>query len=97
MRFRGREGRGFGIRRAWVEWLRLANTSAVRNRYFVLVLKEESELSAPHLGIGILLSPSWYLTILLDNHVLSDAHVTLFKLYNTCDAGDIYGEVGHQC
>ena len=29
-----------------MEGLRLANTSAVRNRYFVLVLKEESELSA---------------------------------------------------
>ena len=48
-----------------MEGLRLANTSAVWNRYFVLVLKEESELSAKaHIqilvvfltfGIGILL------------------------------------------
>ena len=44
-----------------MEGLRLANTSAVRNRYFVLVLKEESELSAKaHIQILVV-----FLTLLL--------------------------------
>ena len=49
MKARGRGGRAlvYNIRRGWVEWngmegLRLANTSAVRNRSFVLVLKDSS-------------------------------------------------------